>query len=205
SGNRDSAVVARATSDLARIDTVGRLAPFDLAEVITDGRRRLERRLLSGQDRWGVLPDGSVWLARVTDNRVDWILPDGAHVSGRVLPDRVLPVTENDRDLFLRRFEPALRPTVEQIPFSAIKPPFENALSGPAGLVWLVKSRAIGDSTRYYQLVDRAGRLVALASHPGLGRILALGDSVALVGEHFSGGVRLLQFRVPVPPVPRGV
>ena len=33
------------------------------------------RRALSGIDHWGVLPDGSVWVARVYENRVDWRAP----------------------------------------------------------------------------------------------------------------------------------
>ena len=42
-----------------------------------DAGRRFERRVFSGVDRWGVLPDGSLWMARVYDNRVDWRGPDG--------------------------------------------------------------------------------------------------------------------------------
>lgn len=199
SGNRDSAAIVRTTPDLSRADTIGRLAPFDLAEVLTEGRRRLERRLLSGQDRWGPLPDGSLWIARVSQNRVDWRDREGRIVIGRDLPDAVLPVTENDRQIFLRKFESALRPTVQQIPFAAIKPPFDNALTAPDGLVWLVKNRAIGDTVRTYQLIGRDGRLVRIASHPGLGRILAVGEGTALVGEPFEGGIRLLEYRLPVP------
>ncbi|HXW97726.1 MAG TPA: hypothetical protein VEI47_09080 [Gemmatimonadales bacterium] len=196
-GNLDSGVVLRTTPDLSRADTIGRLAPFDLVEVVSDGRRRLERRLLSGQDRWGVLPDGSLWIARITQNRVDWRDPAGKVTIGDQLPDRVLPVTENDRDLFLNRFDPGLRPTVSQIPFAAIKPAFETAVAAPDARLWLVKSRAIGDTLRDYQIIDRAGRLLGLASHPGLGRILALGGGYALVGEPFAAGVRLLLFRLP--------
>jgi hypothetical protein len=196
-GNQDSGMVVRMAPDLRAADTVMRLAPVDLAEVVNDGRSRLEPRLLSGQDRWGITPGGAVWVARVGPNRVDWRGPDGRTAEGPALPDRVLPVTENDREIFLRQFEPGLRATVSQIPFSAIKPPFENALTGPDNLVWLVKSRAIGDTTRNYQIVDRSGRLVRLAHHPGLGRILVLGDGLALVGEPFQNGVRLLLYRIP--------
>jgi hypothetical protein len=199
SGNRDSAAIVRTRADLAGADTIARLAPLDLAEVISEGRRRLERRLLSGQDRWGVLPDGWLWIARVSQNRVDWRDPTGSVHEGRQLPDPVLPVTENDRQLFLRKFDAALRPTVSQIPFVAIKPPFDNAFAAPDGLVWLVKNRAIGDTLRNYQLIDRSGRLVRTATHPGLGRILALGDGVSVVGEPFEGGVRLLDLRLPAP------
>ena len=195
-GNRDSAVIAR-TDLTGPTDTVARLAPFDLVEVLSEGRRRLERRLLSGQDRWGVLPDGTVWVARVTDNRVDWRGPTGPVVHGPQLPDRVLPVTENDRDLFLNRFDPGLRPTVAQTPFAAIKPPFEDAVAAPDGALWLVKSRAIGDTLRYYQVVNRRGGLAAEVSHPGLGAIVALSPTHALVAEPFAQGVRLLSLPLP--------
>lgn len=199
SGNRDSAAIVRARSDFTQVDTIARLAPLELAEVMSQGRVRLERRLLSGQDRWGVLPDGSLWIARVGQNRVDWRDPSGEMHRGRELPDAVLPVTENDRQLFLNKFDPALRPTVSQIPFVVIKPPFENAFTAPDGTVWLMKNRAIGDTLRHYQLIDRKGHLVRIADHTGFGRILAIGEGVAVVGESFEGGVRLLDFRMPAP------
>lgn len=202
-GNRDSAAIVRTGPDRSRPDTIAHLAPLDLAEVVSEGRTRLERRLLSGQDRWGVLPDGTLWVARVGQNRVDWRAAAGTTHEGDDLPDAVLPVTENDRDLFLRKFDASLRPTVQQIPFAAIKPPFENALTAPDGLVWLVKNRAIGDTVRNYQLINHDGALERQAAHPGLGKILAIGDSLVLVGEPFEGGVRLLEFRRPAPATPR--
>lgn len=196
SGNRDSAAIVRAGPDLSQRDTVARLAPPELVEVISDGRRRMERRLLSGQDRWGVTAAGLVWVARVSENRIDW--PGKEEIRrGVQLPDRVLPVTDTDRDLFLNKFDPALRPTVSQTPFAVVKPPFEDGFTDPAGRVWLVKSRAIGDSVRSYQVVDSTGRLAASMHHDGLGRILALTDSLALVGEPFEAGTRLLLYRIP--------
>lgn len=196
SGNRDSAAIIRTSPDLTSRDTIGRLAPPELVEVVSDGRRRLERRLLSGQDRWGVTRDGRIWVARVSENRIDWIA-NGAVQRGVQLPDRVLPVSDNDRELFLNKFDQALRATVEQTPFAVVKPPFEDALTDPSGRVWLVKSRAIGDSIRDYQVVDSTGRLTAAVHHEGLGRIIALTDSLAIVGEPFEEGIRLLLFRIP--------
>lgn len=204
SGNRDSAAIVRTKPDFTQGDTIARLAPLELAEVMSEGRVRLERRLLSGQDRWGVLPDGSLWIARVGQNRVDWREANGAIHRGRELPDAVLPVTQNDRDLFLNKFESALRPTVAQIPFVVIKPPFDNAFSAPDGTVWLVKNRAIGDTLRHYQLIDRKGHLIRTADHAGFGRILAVGEGVAVVGESFEGGVRLLNYRMPAPAAAAG-
>jgi hypothetical protein len=197
SGNRDSALVVVASAGFERLDTAARLSPLDLAEVSGDAGRRFEPRALSGTDRWGVLPDGSLWVARVYKNRVDWRLPDGTWVEGDPLPDRVLEVTQYDRELFFRRFPPELRATAEQLPFAAVKPPFEAGFTSPAGTVWLEKSRAPADSARRYHEVDRAGRLIREIRVPGTGRIVAVGAEEALVAERVRDGTRFIGFPVP--------
>ena len=197
SGNRDSASVLRTDPQLTRIDTLARLAPADVAEVVGDAGRRFERRVFSGLDRWGVLPDGSLWVARVYDNRVDWRSPDGTWVRGDPLPDRVLEVTRYDRELFLRRFPPELRRTAQELPFAAIKPPFEAGLTGLAGEVWLEKSRAPADSARRYHVVNRRGRLVREVRLRGRGRVIALGQGTALVAEPGPNGTRFLTSTLP--------
>lgn len=197
SGNRDSAAVVRVDPGFTQADTIARLAPLDIAEVVGNAGRRFERRIFSGVDRWGVLPDGSLWVARVYDNRVDWRSPEGKWIHGELLPDRVLEVTRYDRELFLRKFPPELRSTAQELPFAALKPPFEAALPGTAGHVWLEKSRAPADSSRRYHVVDRQGRLKQEIRLRGQGRILALGSHTALVAEPTSDGIRLLAVKLP--------
>jgi hypothetical protein len=150
-----------------------------------------------------VVPDGSVWVARVYDNRVDWRSPRGEWTRGEALPDRVLEVTRYDRELFYQKFPPELRSTAEQIPFAAVKSPFEAAFTAPSGHVWLEKSRAPVDSSRRYHEVDRRGRLLREVRVPGTGRIVALGDDEALVAERIRSGTRFIRFAVPA--VPAGV
>ena len=198
SGNRDSSVIVAASPDFARLDTIAWLAPLDVAEVAGDAGRRFEPRALSGVDRWGVLPDGSVWVARVYENRVDWRNPDGTWIEGDRLPDRVLEVTQYDRELFYRNFPPELRATAERLPFAAVKPPFEAALTSAAGTVWLEKSRAPADSSRRYHEVDRTGHLLREVRLPGMGHIVAVGADQALVAERVPTGTRLIGFSVPV-------
>ena len=197
SGNRDSAAIIRASADFTAFDTVARLAPLDIAEVVGDGGRRFERRALSGVDRWGVLPDGSLWVARVYDNRVEWRSPEGEWSRGEALPDRVLEVTRYDRELFYRKFPPELRGTAERLPFAAVKPPFEAGFTAPSGHVWLEKSRAPADSSRRYHEVDRRGHLLREVRVPGPGRIVAVGDAAVLVAERVSDGTRFISFAVP--------
>ena len=197
SGNRDSAAVVAASPGFERIDTLARLAPLDLAEVMGDAGRRFEQRALSGEDHWGVTPDGSVWVARVFENRVDWRSPEGKWERGDALPDRVLEVTQYDRELFFRKFPPELRATAERLPFAAVKPPFEAAFTSPAGTVWLEKSRAPADSSRRYHEVGRDGRLVREVRVPGPGRIVAVGAGAVLVAERLVDRTRFIGFALP--------
>ena len=200
SGNRDSAAVVRVDPGFTRVDTIARLAPLDIAEVVGDAGRRFERRVFSGVDRWGALPDGSLWVARVYENRVDWRSSDGKWTRGKALPDRVLEVTRYDRELFLRKFPPELRNTAQELPFAALKPPFESGLTSATGDVWLEKSRAPADSSRRYHVVDRRGHLVREIRLRGNGRILALGPDTALVAESTADGMRLLAIKLPAEP-----
>ncbi len=197
SGNRDSGAVVQTDPEFRHLDTIARLAPLDIAEVVGDAGRRFERRIFSGIDRWGVLPDGSLWIARVYQNRVDWRDPSGRWIRGEALPDRVLEVTRYDRELFLRRFPPELRPTAEQLPFAALKPPFEAGFTAPEGDVWLEKSRAPADSSRRYQVVNRQGRILREIRVPGRGRIVAIGPNTVLVAEPAPDATRLLRFAIP--------
>ena len=197
SGQRDSAVVVRFPSDLLRGDTILRLAPIDLAEVDGDAGRRFERRVFSGEDHWGVQADGSVWVARVYPNRVDWLGPDGTWQKGQTLPDRVFTITVSDREAFLRKFPPELRSAAEKIPVSPVKPPFDNAFTGGEGNVWLEKSRVIPDTVRRYQVVGRDGRLIESVSFNGYGYILAASPEAVLVKEVRPDGMIFLRYRRP--------
>jgi len=198
SGNRDSSAIIRMAPGATRTDTIGRLSPLDLAQVQSDAGSRFERRVFSGQDAWGVLPDGSVWIARVYQNRVDWIGRDGKVTRGVSLPDRILEVTRTDRELFTRRFPPDLRSTVEQLPFAVVKPPFETAWAGPGETIWLEKSQAVTDSARRYHVVGRDGHPIReVRVHGFWARILAANPNVALIADPDSTGYRLSESRVP--------
>jgi hypothetical protein len=199
SGNRDSGAVVRASPDLAVFDTIARLSPLDLAEVNDVSGRRFERRVFSGTDRWGVVRDGTVWVGRSYQNRVFWIEPGGETLRGPSLPDRVIEVTATDRDHWLLQFPEDLRPAAERLPFAPLKPPFEEALTSPLGEVWLEKSRPATDSVRSYHVVDRRGELRLVVVLPSRqGRVIALGDTLALVAEQYRDGVRLMEVRMPL-------
>jgi hypothetical protein len=197
SGNRDSSAILRAAPDGGAADTVAQLAPLDIAEVASDQGRRFERRVFSGDDEWGVLPDGTIWVARTYQNRVDWISPGGQVTRGDQLSDRVLEVTRTDRERFVQRFPPELRNSAERLPFSPIKPPFVRAFTGADGHVWLEKSRWVMDTTQLYHEVGRDGNLIREVRVPGWGQILAVSPDAALVVTPDSTG--FVVTRVPRP------
>ena len=200
SGQRDSASILMISPDLARVDTVGRLAPPDIAEVLGEAGRRYTPRAMSGRDEWGVLPDGTLWIARINQNRVDWRSPGGEWRKGASLPDRVLTVTPEDRERFLQQFPEELRSNAEQTPFAIIKPAFESGFTDPAGRVWLVKNYSLYDSTRMSQVVSREGDLLQQIEYPGYGRLAGTSGELALVSDvSDKAGHRLLLFRVPPP------
>jgi hypothetical protein len=197
SGNRDSSAIVRSTPDLTRFDTVARLSPLDLAQIQDQSGARFERRALSGIDRWGVLPDGTLWIARVFQNRVWWVAPSGTRIRGEALPDPVLPVTDEDREIFYRQFPPELRGSAEKVNFAIVKPPFERAVAAPDGAIWLEKSRAYGDTLRQWQEIDRTGVLQRVIRMRGDGVLIALAPGIALLAEPFPDGHRLLTYRIP--------
>ena len=197
-GNRDSATVLRTEPGSTHLDTVARLSPLDLAEVESNAGRRFERRVFSGSDQWGLLDDGHLWVARVYRNRVELVSADGSRTRGEPLPDRLLEVTEYDRELFRRRFPKELRANASRLPYAALKPAFEHGFSDGAH-IWLERSRAPADSARGYLVVDGSGRLVREIRLPGQGRILGVRDGMALVATPAAGGTRLARYSIPAP------
>jgi hypothetical protein len=198
SGNRDSAFVVMMSSTLNQADTVALLAPPDIAEVTgQSGGRRFTPRAMSGRDKWGVLLNGAMWIARINQNRVDWRSPEGEWEEGNPLPDRVLTVEEEDRQRFLLQFPEELRADAAQTPFAIIKPAFESGFADPLGNVWLVKSFSLYDSTRSTQMVNREGRLEKQLEFAGYGRVAGTSGDRILVAEMSDRGHRLLLYRVP--------
>jgi len=200
-GNQDSAAVLRTSHHLDRADTAAMLAPLDIEEVFGDAGRRFERKVFSGEDAWGVLPDGTLWVARVNHNRVWVFRAEGAEQHGPMLPDPVFPVTRADREVFLRQFPDGLRNTAQQLPFAEVKPPFLAGLTGADGYVWLQKSRELSDTVQMYHQVGLDGELRALIRVPLAAKILAVSPDRILVVEPVENGVRLWQFGHPPPQV----
>jgi hypothetical protein len=202
SGLADSAMIIRADPMLARFDTVARLAPPDLAVMQREGGQRYERRVLSGRDRWGVLDDGTLWIARFRQNQVEWHRADGTLMAKtKPLPDPILAVMEMDRQIYLQRFPEEQRQAARGQSFAELKPPFEAAFAMPNRRVWLFKSAPALDSIRTFQVVDSTG-LQLIVQVPSRGTAVGMNTEWIIMAEQFPEGTRLLRF--PVPDAARG-
>ena len=57
-------------------------------------------RALSGRDAWGVLRDGTLWIARVFQNRIEWRRSNSTKpLVGPPMQDPILPIQEMDRQI----------------------------------------------------------------------------------------------------------
>jgi hypothetical protein len=197
SGNQDSIAIVRAPRTLTRFDTVAYLAPRELAEVRRESSTRFEQRVWSGDDRWGVWPDGTLWIMRRHRNQLFTVNARGEVHKGPELPDPVYEVTQADRDRHLQSYPVEVRPKETELAWALVFPPFVAAFTAPDGSVWLEKSKQALDSLRRIQVLDRGGNLRRVLVLRGQSRLIAVGAERLLVAEQFERGVRLLVVRVP--------
>ena len=155
----DSLNVIRFPRDGTLGDTVVRLKLPELAEGKFGEEVKSVSTIFGGRDLFGVLPDGSIWVARADENRVDWRSPDGRWTPGAKRPYTKVPVTQADKDRFLEQaYASGLQRGVSvSFPFAKFKPPFVLGLTQPSGEAWLLRSRAAGDSAPVYDVVARDG------------------------------------------------
>ena len=124
------------------------------------------------RDIFGVLPDGSLWIARGSNNAVDWMSPTGRIQPG---PSRSYPkiqVTQAEKDAFLERLRQQMArmgaPAGIELsyPFADEKAPFISGVTNPAGEVWLERARAYGDSIPVWDVVGRDGKEIRAVQLP---------------------------------------
>ncbi len=197
SGLLDSAAVVRADAQLTHFDTLAKLSPSELVKVAGVNGMHYQRRTMGGDDAWGVRPDGTLWVARVFQNQIEWHHPGARKVERSPrLPDPVLTVSDMDREIYVHRFPEEQRQTARDLPNAPVKPPFEHVFSTPDGRIWLAKSDTALAPVRHFHVVDKTGVLFDVAV-PSRGFALSVDDHSILMGEEFPGGIRLLRYPVP--------
>jgi hypothetical protein len=182
----DSIPVLRLTLQGGAADTVALLAGPEYGNASFGEQVQQAAKVFAPNDFFGVLPDGTAWIARGRENRVDWRSTGGRWTVGRPHAYARIPVTQADRDRVLAQVRehgkqfgmPQNLPIV--YPFAETKPPFDFALGRPNGEVWLQRPRSQEGAALIYDVFDRKGVWQ---------REVAFPQGLALAGFGSSGAV----------------
>jgi hypothetical protein len=159
----DSVPVLRIALKTGKVDTVANLASPEFGDAVFGTQTQEAAKVFAPNDFFGVLSDGTSWLARGHENRVDWRDPTGGWTRGKSHDYIKAAVTQADRDRVLAQ----VREHGKQFgmpqdldikyPFAETKPPFDFALGRPNGEVWLQRPRAEEDAPLTYDVFNRKG------------------------------------------------
>lgn len=160
----DSIPVLRFTFQGAATDTVAHLSSPEYGDAIFGEQVQQAAKVFAPNDFFGVLPDGTAWVARARLNRVDWRSPDGKWSRGESREFTKIPVTEQDKQRVITQVrEQGKQYGMPQdlhiaYPFAETKPAFEAAAGRPSGEVWLQRPRKDEGSALVYDVYDRNGK-----------------------------------------------
>jgi hypothetical protein len=185
----DSVPVLRISLKSGKVDTVANLASPEFGDARFGEETQQAAKVFAPNDFFGILPNGTAWLARGRENRVDWREPSGSWTRGASHDSPRLPVTQADRDRVLaqvrehgKQFGMPQNLAIEY-PFADTKPPFDFALGRPDGEVWLQRPRASEDGTLTYDVFDRRGAWQRSVEFPKGTSLAGFGSKGAIYGS----------------------
>ncbi|MFL5403444.1 MAG: hypothetical protein ACJ8BF_11575 [Gemmatimonadales bacterium] len=182
----DSIPVLRFSIKGAVVDTIVLLAAPEYGDAIFGEQVQQAAKVFSPNDFFGVLPDGTAWVARGRENRVDWRAPNGAWTLGRPHSYPRVAVTQADRDRVLAQVREHGKqfgmPQELRIvyPFAETKPPFDFALGRPEGEVWLQRPRSQENAPLVYDVFNRKGAWQRAVTLPAGTTLAGFGPSGAV-------------------------
>ena len=182
----DSIAVIRIKLDGSKVDTVARLAAPEFGEAVFGEQKQQAATVFAPNDFFGVLANGTAWVARGRDNRVEWRETDGSWSRGKSRKYTGQPVTQADKDRVLAQVrEQGKQYGMPQemaikYPFADTKPPFEFALGRPNGEVWLQRPRAREDAALIYDVYGRKGDWQREVEFPAGASLAGFGETGAI-------------------------
>ncbi len=161
----DSLSVLRQSRGDTVADTVAKLKLPPWGRGQFGEQTKIVSTIFAGRDLFGVLPDGALWVARASNNAVDWRAPDGTWRRGPGRSYQPVTVTQAERDYFLERLRQQMAlmgaPAGIELsyPFADQKGPFVAGVTNQVGgEVWLQRPRPFPDSVPIWDVVGRDGR-----------------------------------------------
>lgn len=187
---KDSTYLYRLRPNQPARDTVARLYEVGNEVIrVGNGIARM-RRLYESADLWGVLPDGTLWIARGRQNRVDRRSPDGRWTTGTPRPFAPIPTTEADRQK-LPPFRGFPGDSVErELPKE--KGPYIDAVAAPDGEVWTRLNQPAGFTRELYAVHPVSGPPERTVSMPKDYRVRAITEQFVYATHEDEDGFHVL-------------
>jgi hypothetical protein len=185
----DSIPVLRIAINGGQVDTVALLAGPEYGDATFGEQVQQAVKVFAPNDFFGVLPDGSAWVARGRENRVDWRSPDGRWTLGQTHAYTRMPVTQQDKDRVLAQVREHGKqfgmPQDLRIdyPFAETKPPFEFAMARPNGEVWLQRPRSKEDAPLTYDVFNKKGAWERAVTFPPGAMLAGFGRDRSVYGS----------------------
>ena len=185
----DSIPVLRLTVKSGAVDTVALLAGPEYGDATFGEQVQQAAKVFAPNDFFGVLPDGTAWIARGRENRVDWRSPDGRWTRGQTHGYSRIPVTQADKDRVLAQVREHGKqfgmPQDLRIvyPFADHKPPFDFALGRPNGEVWLQRPQSREGAALIYDVFNRKGVWERKVAFPQGSALAGFGGRGAVYGS----------------------
>ena len=182
----DSVPVLRINLAEGKVDTVANLAAPQFGRAKFGEQVQEAATVFAPNDFFGVHADGSAWVARGKENRVDRRSPDGAWSRGTTHEYQPQPVTQADRDRVLAQVREQGKQygmpqeLAIEYPFAQTKPPFDFALGRPNGEVWLQRPRAAETAPIVYDVHDARGAWRRQVTFPVGAALAGFGASGAI-------------------------
>lgn len=182
----DSIPVLRIRLKSGKVDTVAMLTGPEFGDATFGEQVQRAAKVFAPNDHFGVMGDGTAWVARGHQNRVDWRAPDGTWTQGKAREYPKVTVTQADKERVLAQVREQGKqfgmPQELKIvyPFAETKPPFDFALGRPNGEVWLQRPRNEEDAPLVYDVVDRRGEWRRAVTFPKGATLAGFGASDAV-------------------------
>ena len=177
----DSLSVLRVNRGDTLADTVAKLKLPPWGRGQFGEQMKMVSTIFAVRDLFGVLPDGTLWIARSSNNAVDWLPPGGTIARGPARSYTRIQVTQKEKDAFLEKLRQQMArmgaPAGIELsyPFAEEKAPFNSGLTDPTGKVWLERAREYGDSVPVWDVIGRDSKEIRAVQLPKAASLAGFG------------------------------
>lgn len=172
----DSLPILRRRRDAASLDTVAFVQRLVLHPLQFGNAMMMVPAEYAPRDLWGVHANGTVWVGRGAQSRLEFFALDGTRTA-QALPFE--PISTVNDDLLLFRGLPAPSEMAGSTrPLAPVKGPFQEIRAAPDGHLYLWLNQPFGYASERIAELDARGQLLRVLT-------MARGSKLVLSGESF--------------------